>query len=155
MSGNGKAPVSPLLDEISRVMDELDGAGDVPGEPMTPEQAEALEKAERQAERRTRRTMQERARRAAQLADEQRLARAFASGRAVRPLLAASRYMSRRGLKVLRGLAQDGNLQALRMLCDLTRALAMLEFAVKERRGQGAPRPERVEVAWPKEGEKT
>jgi hypothetical protein len=67
--------------------------------------------------------------------------------------------MSRRGLKVLRDLALAGDLSALRIMSDMVKTLALLEFSVREReakeRGVELERPFRqVTAVWPNESEK-
>jgi hypothetical protein len=129
------------------------------GPPLTQDEAKALRRSEVERERRERRALRERARRRAQATDVERLAQVFREGRAIRPLLGASRFMSRRGLKVLRDLALAGDLSALRIMSDMVKTLALLEFSVREReakeRGVELERPFRqVTAVWPNESEK-
>jgi hypothetical protein len=128
------------------------------GETVTADEHAAMVQAEKDAERRSRRNLQDRARRAAATADAAKLAQAVSSGRAIKPMLSAAAFLSRRGVRLLRGAAMKGDMRAMRMLIDLTKTLALIEFAAKEREGrqQEPERPRRQVIAtWPGEGAKS
>jgi hypothetical protein len=124
--------------------------------PGAPPPEVPLPKAERRMVAKTRRNVLERARR---MTAEEEFQRALQTDAGKRAMVGAARFMSRRGLRMLKKLALEGEMGALRQLVELTKTLALIrvqEAAIAQReRTQPEARRGPFHATWPNEADKT